>query len=84
MLQFLYTPLHFWRGFRISSPPSTKKNPNDALCSRDNSLQPDEEIKSLAIIVVEKKRFEKSKVFEFPTLIILVLEDDNLKKYLDL
>jgi len=31
-----------------------KKNPNDTLCSGENSLQPDEEIKSLAIIVAEK------------------------------
>jgi len=36
------------------NPPSTKKNPNDTLCSRENSLQLDEKIKSLAIIVAEK------------------------------
>jgi len=38
----------------IHPPSSTKKNPNDSLCSGENSLQLDEEIKSLAIIVAEK------------------------------
>jgi len=33
------------------------------LCSGDNSLQPDEEIKSLAIIVAEKYCFEKKEGF---------------------
>jgi len=28
------------------NPPLTKKNPNDKLCSGENSLQPDEEIKN--------------------------------------
>jgi len=37
-----------------ATPPSTKKNTNDLLCSGGNSQQPDEEIKSLAIIVAEK------------------------------
>jgi len=36
------------------NPHSTQKNPNDKLCSGENSLKPDEEIKSLAIIVAEK------------------------------
>jgi len=46
---FCITPPHF-----PATPPSTKKNPNDTLCSGENSLQPDEKIKSLAIIVAEK------------------------------
>jgi len=35
-------------------PLQLKQNPNKTLCSGDNFLQPDEEIKSLAIIVAEK------------------------------
>jgi len=40
------------------NPPWTKKNPNDTLCSRENSLQLDEKIKSLAI------RLDKSMVLD--------------------
>jgi len=35
-------------------PLQLNKNPNDSLCSGEYSLQLDEEIKSLAIIVAEK------------------------------
>jgi len=36
------------------APPSIKKNHNDLLCSRENLLQLNEKIKSLAIILAEK------------------------------
>jgi len=42
------------RPYFPATPPSTKKNPNKTLCSSENSLQLDEKIKSLAIIVAEK------------------------------
>jgi len=37
-----------------SRPPFNLKNPNNFLCLRNNCLQVDEEVKSLAIIVAEK------------------------------
>jgi len=36
----------------LQPPLQLKKNPNNALCSGENSLQPDKEIKSLAILKI--------------------------------